>query len=64
MFLSWGSVRYVSGFQKLSGFYSVEHDILSFMFSLCNLRFVVIMAIKMTVFVILYCIYLMRFCAV
>ena len=31
MFLSWGSVRYASGFEKLSRFYSVEY-ILSFIF--------------------------------
>ena len=30
VFLNWGSVRYTAGFKKLSRFFSVEHEIISF----------------------------------
>jgi hypothetical protein len=63
VFLNWGSVRYASGFKKLSRFFSVEHEIISFIIFFVILDLLLLLLAKL-LFFICFCSYLMRFCIV
>ena len=46
MFLSWKSVRYASGLQKLSGLFLIDYEFLSFMFFFVTLDLLLLLLSK------------------